>query len=93
MPIDRRTFVLGSGVAAAGGALASFAAVVAVEQKAGPVSAAVATAFADVVAAPSFELRILGWDRSDGHTPLASMPAGDARGWIAIDSHWRVAWH
>lgn len=92
MPIDRRTFVLGSGIAAAGGALASLGAVAAVDRMAGPLPAAAATPMRDVAAGPSFELRILGWDASDDRMALASPPAGDATGWIAIDSQWRGAW-
>ena len=93
MPIDRRTFVLGGGVAAAGGALASAGVLAAVGPQAGPEPAVAASPMAAIAAGPSFELRILGWDRSDEHGALASMPAGDAAGWIAIDQRWRGAWH
>ena len=92
MPIDRRTFLLGSGVAAAGGALASFGVVAAVAQQAGPEPAAAATPMAPIAAAPSFELRILGWDRSDDRGAFAASPAGDAARWVAIDRQWRGAW-
>lgn len=92
MPIDRRTFVLGSGVAAAGGALASLGAIAAVDRMTGPLPAATATPRRAVTAGPSFELRILGWDASDDRMALASPLAGDAVGWIAIDSRWRGAW-
>jgi hypothetical protein len=83
MSIDRRTFVLGSGVAAAGAALASLGAVATVAPKAAPPARAAATSpMAAVACEPSFALGILGWDRSDEHTA-----------WIAIDPHWRGAWH
>jgi len=81
MPIDRRTFVLGSGIAAGGGMLASLGAVAAVGRGGGAVPASASTPLAADTDGPSFELRIVGWDRSDGAA------------WIAIDPQWRGAWH
>ena len=92
MPIDRRTFVLASGIAAAGCALASFAVVGAVEQESGPVPTGAATPMEVVAAGSWFELRILGWDRRDDLTAFAAPPASDAGWWIEIDQHWRGAW-
>ncbi|HET7836964.1 MAG TPA: hypothetical protein VFL43_14205 [Variovorax sp.] len=82
MPIDRRTFVIASSGAAGGGLLASLRAVAAVAQpgSALPAAASVPPLAADTDG-PSFELRIVGWDRSDGAA------------WIAIDPQWRGAWH
>ncbi|MDM0075550.1 hypothetical protein QTH90_14200 [Variovorax sp. J2P1-59] len=82
MPIDRRTFMLGSG-AVAGSALAPFVALATAASKGGPAPAA-ATAPVDRIAeGAAFELRIVGWAHGDV----------DAAGWIAIDPHWRGAWH
>ncbi|MGO4396274.1 hypothetical protein AB4Z46_33505 [Variovorax sp. M-6] len=93
MPIDRRTFVLGSGVAAAGSALASLRAVAAVGQQGGVVPAAASTPQAADTGRPSFELRIVGWDRSDDPPALASTRVVNGAAWIAIDPQWRGAWH
>lgn len=80
MPIDRRTFVLGSGAAAAGGAFASFSAWVA------------ATPLQAMKGQPSFDFRIVGWDRSEDPASPAQASGGDSIGWIAIDRNWRGAW-
>ena len=81
MPIDRRTFMLGSGIAAGGGVLASLRAVAAVGRQGGAVAASAPTPLAAGTDGPSFELRIVGWDRGDGAA------------WTAIDPQWRGAWH
>lgn len=83
MPIDRRTFMLGSSVAATVGTFASLGAV--------PTLAAAATP--SLAAAPAFELRIRGWDLVDDLAAPASTPHGDGVRWIAIDSQWRGGWH
>jgi len=88
MPIDRRTFVLGGGVASTVGAFASFGAVASIEPGAGALSPVVGAGMPPAAAAASYQLRILGWDRSDEHPTLAD----GATGWIAIDSQWRGAW-
>lgn len=93
MPIDRRTFVFGSGVAAAGaGALASLGAIAAVEQHARQFPPAAVTPMG-VGEAPSFGLRIVGWDRSEDLAEIASTRDVDAAAWISIDRQWRGAWH
>jgi len=92
MPIDRRTFMLGGGVASTVAAFASFGAVTTIEPSARALSPVVAAALPPVAAAALYELRILGWDRSGEHPTLASTPADGATGWIAIDSQWRGAW-
>lgn len=81
MPIDRRTFMLGSGIAAGGGMLASLHAVAAAARPGGAVPASASPPLAADTDGPSFELRIVGWDRGDGGA------------WIAIDPQWRGAWH
>jgi hypothetical protein len=88
MPIDRRTFMLGGGVASTLGAFASFGAVATVEPGARALTPVVAAGAPPVAPAASYQLRILGWDRSDDHPTLAD----GATGWIAIDSQWRGAW-
>lgn len=83
--------MLGGGAASTVGAFASFGAIASIEPGAGALSPVVAAASPPVAVAVSFDLRILGWDRSNDRAALASMAAGDTA-WIAIDSHWRGAW-
>ncbi|MDM0027415.1 hypothetical protein [Variovorax saccharolyticus] len=80
MPIDRRTFVLGSGAASAVGAFAAFGTLAAAGAAAPP-----AAALPAVAAGASPALRILGWN------PGEAQP--EAAAWIAIDTQWRAAWH
>ena len=83
--------MLGSGVASAVGAFTSFGAVAAA-QSTGAVPALAAVPLPVGADGPSFELRILGWDRSDDYAALASTQGGEVATWIAIDSQWRGVW-
>lgn len=88
MPIDRRTFVLGSGVAAASGTLATFSAAI----DARTVLAADAMTAPLAEGLPLQALRIVGWEGNVDLAPATSAVAGESH-WIAIDRQWRGAWH
>lgn len=90
MTIDRRTFLMGGGVAVAGGVLAAARSIAAVAQVEGvELPAMIATIAGGGLA---LDLRILGWD--PGETNIhPTPPAHDDASWIAIDSQWRASWH
>jgi len=81
MRIGRRTFILGTGLAAAAPAFANLI--------------AVARTCASPSASPSptdnLVFRIDGWSVRDDVTPDGAPPKSD-EAWISINQSWRIAW-
>ena len=88
MPIDRRTFMLGSGL---GVTVASLAASLAPSRVvAGPLPDPSADlAPAGQAQLDAFAFRIHGWDDSSNNVSQGKLEASP---WISLDHSWRAAW-